>query len=1269
MTDKTQNNQTIIDTLLVESGKVLLPLRRLGNEDEFGKNLIGLLQDLGYDVPGNLIPSKVPKLINQVEVLVENLSELIDATSELEKLSAIAKISFSIGEIAHIIVETLVSSIKTSLENIPDFIENSNFEKEFPLRLFDYLIVTHIQNSHSAIFALLQLIGIIELSNQPARDDLFQLEFELRKFHWERLSKIFTNPLELAEEVYQWETSFNSKLFLRHLEAFLRALMIPGGLYRQNNVIRSRLLSQGDEFRMPLFRQGSWLDSYVEFGLSISITESRDSQKGIALIPYAFNRQDNVAVDVAPGWELCFPSNVSLDEPFGILLYPSHNLSYASDLLNEDFLNDPARTPKVFNFNSELKFQRKAQAGKINIIGSDKSTRLYLDGVYITVFARHTDSELDFGLEVGIDDAALIIQSSDGDGFLQKSLPPEPIATHIGLSMGFTNQRGIYLGAQAGLEYRLPLHSSFGPIYLDNISFCLIANIKGLELQTTITAELKLGPLSAVVNNIGLSTAIYFTKPGSLGSSDLDYGFKPPDGAGLAIDTSGIIGGGYLEFDTKNERYAGILALSFGEIALVAIGLIATKLPNGKPGFSMLINIGVIFDPPIQLQYGFTLSGVGGLIGINRTMDTQALQRGFKSRTVDSILMPDPKTLIANAGKIISDLRTVFPPQEDRFVIGPMVKIGWGVPKNIITADIGIFIEIPEPIRIALMGKVRASLPEPEKTIISLNIDILGVLDLERKILSFQARLYDSGILKFALYGDAAFLLSWGERPEFALALGGFHPKYPTPSPNYIFSDLKRLSLNISYDGILMLNCAAFMALTPNSLQFGAAVKLFAAAAGAVVTGNLSFDALILFSPFSFQVAINGAVQVKVHGHSLADIYLSLFLSGPQPWIIRGRARVNILFFSIPVDFSFIWGRLVPVIQPAQDPLPLLQTALSQPASWGAALPKHFTMVEAFREEPADSKTPPDTIIVHPAGILEVWQNIVPLGYTISKFGNSSVTGHNRFRIVSIRINGKPLTKISKRKEYFTRGHYDFLKNHQKLSLPSFEKMVGGISFSSFQTQVNGKSIAKQITYETLLVKSNSTTQKINNESTLSWREIQCCLNQTTTATALLRRNSLQRFSVDRSTIYRQKLRVQETESRTPFYSTGHTPQNTAMPGIRPEVKVIEELCCIVKATNLSLIFDRKLDFGETYCVVYSHNLTPVILDSDVDVNTQNLAREKSEEVARKLNEEYFKTSNFVRAIPMMSRTVADQILKTYRQQHSEQAIDLLIVLSNEVAL
>ncbi len=579
------------------------------------------------------------------------------------------------------------------------------------------------------------------------------------------------------------------------------------------------------------------------------------------------------------------------------------------------------------------------------------------------------------------------------------------------------------------------------------------------------------------------------------------------------MDTSGIDGGGFLEFDERNKRYAGALALNFGEIGLNAIGLVTTRLPDGSEGFSLLVSIGVTFDPPVQLSFGFTLSGVGGLIGVNRSMAIEALQRGVRNRTLDSVLFPEPDTVIANASKIISDLRPVFPPSEGRFVVGPMVKFGWGSPP-IISAEIGVFLELPDPVRIVLPGQVAVALPKEERAFVRVNLDILGVLDFAKEELTFQASLYDSNVFSYPIFGDSAFLLSWGNEPRFALSLGGFHPKFTPPPPPIIFSDLKRLTITISPGSRLQLSCRAYQALTPNSVQFGARVDLYASGGGAEVTGCLGFDTLIYLSPFAFEAWIGAGVTIKYKNISLLGVELSFLLAGPTPWLARGKARIKILFISVKVGFQVTWGEKEKATLPAVDPWAPLKTALAGAGNWGGMLPERQTLVESLRSRKEDAS---EQIVIHPAGRVEVRQNVVPLGVGVTKAGNAPVTGHEFFDIAALTVSGDTLGLVEV-EEFFARGQFEELSSQERLSVPAFEKMKSGVTSAAYEAlRIEGVVEDASLEYESILIRPDRTSQRQTTKGALEWDDGKFLAQAAIASRAIARAGSRKRFSILRS--------------------------------------------------------------------------------------------------------------------------------------------------------
>jgi len=121
------------------------------------------------------------------------------------------------------------------------------------------------------------------------------------------------------------------------------------------------------------------------------------------------------------------------------------------------------------------------------------------------------------------------------------------------------------------------------------------------------------------------------------------------------------------------------------------------------------------FNPGIQLSFGFMLSGVGGVIGINHRVDRGALSEMVQQGTVDQLLFPhDP---VASAPAILTTLANVFPREHGSAVFGPLFRLTWGPVIPLITADLGVIVELPN-LRFHILGRLRIALPAPELAII-----------------------------------------------------------------------------------------------------------------------------------------------------------------------------------------------------------------------------------------------------------------------------------------------------------------------------------------------------------------------------------------------------------------------------------------------------------------------------------------------------------------------------------------------------------------------
>src|SRR5262249_25604066 len=264
---------------------------------------------------------------------------------------------------------------------------------------------------------------------------------------------------------------------------------------------------------------------------------------------------------------------------------------------------------------------------------------------------------------------------------------------------------------------------------------------------------------------LGIRSTITFQQSGgNLGPADLAVDLKPPTGVALSIDAGGAVaGGGFLSHDARRGTYVGVLQLTLHEtLTLTAVGLIATRLPDGSRGFSLLVFITAEDFQPIQLGLGFTLQAIGGLVAINRTFDYDALRAGLKDDTLKTLLFPrDP---VANATAIVQALEHAFPARRGSFLVGLLARITWFTPTPI-QLDLGVGLEFGGRTRLLVLGRVSALLPSADNDLVRLLLDVIGELDFDAGTLAVDAVLVDSRLAhRFPITGSAAVRAHWGQQ-------------------------------------------------------------------------------------------------------------------------------------------------------------------------------------------------------------------------------------------------------------------------------------------------------------------------------------------------------------------------------------------------------------------------------------------------------------------------------------------------------------------------
>jgi hypothetical protein len=992
---------------------------------------VEFFRQLGYEFPPTSFGAALPTLAAAAGGLTGSVGTLAIATDGTVTATASLNLMTQLRSVIQAI-EALRSQLQGAAGAVPNI-------ADLPRRLTDFLILDYVATQSADTHEVLHLLGLIEheptaAPGQPAR-----------LINWNRFGQFLQEPGRIVNDVYGWDTAFDAAKALGRLAGVMRAAGLPGGMYPQSAAVQAALGASAalPELRLPLLSKGLTPATFSQFGITFSPAPAQGGQKaGLALLPF-ITGGTTFDFEVCDRGQLTFESTTDI-RGVGIVIRPPFD---AQGLLN-----------LVGAFHAAIRVREKPQAAKeIILVGSRGGTRLSLQGLGINWFVDGSREKLDLGVEAAIDAVRLVIASGEGDGFLQKMLSGVHVEAQAALGFGMSLRSGFKFRGGGNLELDIGVHLNAGPVKVDALRLALQPTADALVLETGAALKFDLGPMEAVVENIGLRSALRFT-PGNVGPADLDVSFMPPNGVGLSIDGGGFTGAGFLRFEAGKGEYSGALELTFaGFISVRAVGVLSTRLPDGRDSFSLIIIIVSEFVP-IQLSYGFTLLGVGGLLGLNRTVELDALQVGVRDGTLNSILFPTD--VVANAPRIISDLKRVFPPHEDRFLIGPMGKLGWGTP-TLISVEIGLILEIPRP-AFAILGVLRVQLPFEEFGTIYLQVNFAGSVDFEKGQLQFDASLYNSRVLISPLTGDMALRIYWGGDPNFLLTVGGFHPAYTPPPMN--IGTLSRLGLVIT-PGIPSVTAEIYFAVTSNTVQFGARVEILYGVKGIFnVFGNVGLDVLIQFNPFMFVAEISAMFGVRAGSTTLFAIEVTGTLKGPTPWHVRGEASFRIGFIikvRISANFEVTSGESRNTMLPAIDVLKEIGTALDKAGNWRAVLPRASNQHVSLRDQP----TTGDALVLHPFGALEISQKVVPLNIAIQRIGASRPDRGSVFRIAAAQINGVNVaTTVST--EEFAPGQFFDLDDATKLSRPSFARYDAGIVIGADTAPQTDFRRERDVTYE-----------------------------------------------------------------------------------------------------------------------------------------------------------------------------------------------------------
>ncbi|MER7780444.1 DUF6603 domain-containing protein [Streptomyces sp. NPDC096191] len=581
----------------------------------------------------------------------------------------------------------------------------------------------------------------------------------------------------------------------------------------------------------------------------------------------------------------------------------------------------------------------------------------------------------------------------------------------------------------------------------------------GLLLRPTLSALAKppVLPLSASLDGLGLSLPASFDAD-RIGVDPLRIAPNFPTRMAIELAAGPVSGGGAVQQrgEPGSGAYAGDLDIDLGVVHVQAIGLL--QLPVKGKQLSFLVLLGAEFGyPGIQLSFGFALDAVGGLVGVNRRVDEERLRGLILDGNADRVLFPG--NAVARADEIAGSLEACFPVARSRFVIGPMVRITWG--GRIVSLSAALILDLPDPVRAFLVGRLVITLPDPVVGLIRLQANVFGKIDPGVPSVELLATLTGSRIVGLPVAGEIFLLLRGGRDAVFVLSAGGFHPRYARPPG---VPQLQRLSMDLG-NGIISLRAEAYLALTSNSLQFGAKLHLDAMIAGCGVEGFLGLDALFVWEPtLSFSVHVYAGVAVLAFGERLASIGLDFTLEGPAPWHAFGTGTISVLFWDVSLDFDERWGELPAPVTIAEDILPLLRGVLAKPDAWTAE--RSLADRSGLRYTDAANGSLARGEVAAPDATFRVSQKVVPLERPITRFHRVGVP-EQLWRIIPVeRANDDPMDTFGPLTEPFVPGEFFAMKNEEQLSRPAFEDCTSGVRLSDTDVQLGTRHLVDE-SYET----------------------------------------------------------------------------------------------------------------------------------------------------------------------------------------------------------
>ncbi|MCQ2134122.1 MAG: hypothetical protein MJY88_04060 [Bacteroidales bacterium] len=685
---------------------------------------------------------------------------------------------------------------------------------------------------------------------------------------------------------------------------------------------------------------------------------------------------------------------------------------------------------------------RRGQAGekeakKLEIYDSEVLS-ITMDDYPQTLYIGYKDG-LDFGYKGSVKNLVFNLDLAKVNSFFEAIMKDSISFNLESLEIGYGYKDGFTFNGDASV--RIPINKTidFKAVKLDNLAIEVgLPKLRGVSLGfgTNITADLS--GVKLTMADIGFALDMnLLTEDYKFGDFDISPQFKMPDGIGLSINIEGTLTGtGALKWNKETGEIMGAAELRILEMCgASALFILNSKPVDGAP-FSFMGALCVFFTPSIQLGMGFSLSAIGGSLGIHRRIDTDKMRNAVKDGSLTSILFV--KDLDKHLSEVLANVTSYYPVKKNQFFFGALAQLKWA---EIFTIEAGLFVQAPSPVQILLAGGLHLTIAEAVDKLLAINANFLGVFDPAVGI-SFDAELVDSSIVGIELHGSVALRIYWGGTTKgFILSAGGFHPEY-TPEPGFNVGKMKRMGLKLDYS-ILKLSMDSYFAVTSNTVQFGSDTRLQIGWDKFGLSGYMYYNVLFQFNPFAFRFDAGVGLAVKCGSWTLMSVGADLDVSGPAKWHIKGKASFWFILVKIKIDFSKTWGKSQSTSDKKYiDIQSLLVKSFEQDENWAVVrgdLVDGLVNIAKFEKEMG--------LVMNPFDTLDFNQSEVPFGTDIEKYGEDLPGDVMRIELDTVGFEGDRVKAAhSDLTSSFAPSLTKKMTDAEKLHAPSYKDVNAGFN-------------------------------------------------------------------------------------------------------------------------------------------------------------------------------------------------------------------------------